>query len=255
MKRKIAIISGATRGLGLALTEMILRGIGFDVICLVRNINRLSALKKYADGEHISIFQCDYSNIQESFNTSSIFSNIRYDDYSEIIFINNVSDCEPIGRIGMISSFDISQSITINISSNLIVLNNFLKEVYRQGIKASILDISSGISHNPVAGLGLYGLAKASMDYITLVLNKEIEGSKVKVSAFYPGGMNTTMQSTLQSRLKRDVDLNKFSYEKIYCQNLLSPDEVAEIIFDNFLISDKGWEKEVSSIYDYQERH
>ncbi|MCC6759305.1 MAG: SDR family NAD(P)-dependent oxidoreductase [Candidatus Omnitrophica bacterium] len=247
-KGKAIIINGATRGLGLALAKIVANSPDFHVICLVRDMNHLSGLEPIKD--HIDILECDYSKIEKTCGFRQ-FSQMGPDKYSHVYFINNVSDCLPVGRLGKLDPAEIAKSITVNISSNVIILNNFLNIILQNNVGASILNISSGIAQNPVAGLGLYGLGKAAMDYMATVLKKEAIENTVRVSTFYPGGMDTDMQSKLQSQLKASDDLKKFNYDAIYDQKISSPLSVAKIIHDNFLIGDNGWQKAISKKYDY----
>jgi len=249
MTRKKIIINGCTRGLGLSLIKLLSKDRMFEICCFVRNIDNLKNLKTLKS--KLSIFQCDYSNIKEANNSVSIFRNISLENCTELFFINNFSILQPIGKIGRLNSEEINKNITTNIVSNLVVLNNFLDLVLKKEIKTYILNISSGISKNPVPGLCLYGLAKSYMDYLTILLNKECAVNDIKIASFHPGGMKTDMQNQLKSELKSNKDLIDFNYNAIYEQKLLHPDSVAKIIYENYLINDLGWQKEISKIYDY----
>lgn len=248
-KKKI-IINGSTRGLGLAISKIVVNNPDFQVVCLVRDVKRLGGLELIKG--QVEIFECDYSKIEEVCRFDK-FVQMRLGSFSRVYFVNNVGDCYPIGRLGMLNPQDILKSINVNIASNAVILNSFLKEIYVQNVPASILNISSGIAQNPIAGLGLYGVGKAAMDYVAGVLKKEITENAVRVSTFYPGGMDTEMQSKLQSELKADADLKKFNYDTIYNQKISSPDSVAKIVYDNFLIGDNGWQKATSKKYEYSD--
>lgn len=248
-KKKI-IINGSTRGFGLALAKLVAHDPNFHVTCLVRDINNLAGLEPIKD--QIDIFECDYSKIENACGFRQ-FSQMELDKYSHVYFINNVSDCYPVGRLGKLVPAEIAKSITVNISSNIIILNNFLNIILENNINASILNISSGIAQNPVAGLGLYGVSKAALDYMALVIKKESPENTLRISTFYPGGMDTDMQRKLQATLKENKDLNKFNYDGIYNQKISPPESVAKIIYDNFLIGDNGWQKPISKKYDYSD--
>jgi benzil reductase ((S)-benzoin forming) len=241
--RELIIINGCTRGLGLSIVHQILKLDKFNILCLVRDENTLGDLSDFKD--RIDIQECDYSN-PDRVNEIGGFFKIYLKDYNEdVFFINNLSIVTPIGAIGYLTTKDISESINVNVLSNLLVINHLMhiKEV-------NILNISSGISQNPICGLGLYGIAKSYSDYLMNVLIKE--NKKLKIASFYPGGMNTAMQNTLQDNLKNSKSLVQHDYSNIYNQKLYDIDYVAQIIVQNFFFKNNGWKKKVSRIYDYE---
>ena len=114
-----------------------------------------------------------------------------------------------------------------------------------------MLNISSGIANNPLPGLGLYGMSKSFIDYVTRVI--DVENKKTKVASFHPGGMKTDMQDLLQKQLTNNEDLKEFNYEKILNQRLFAPSEIATVIYENFLQENSGWSNLISNVYDYYE--
>ena len=210
--KKLLIINGATRGLGYSLTEMISKRKNFDIICVVRNTNELGLLKKIENS--IELLQCDYSKSKEVKKIGRKLEKYSRRNYSSLFFINNVGTINPIGLISCLSSKEIITSIQINITSNLIILNSIIKYFESHVSKLFILNISSGISNNPVPGLGMYGIGKAYIDYITAVFRKEMINENIVVSSFYPGGMDTKMQSDMQNSLKYNSSLINFDYYK-----------------------------------------
>ncbi|WP_339889381.1 SDR family NAD(P)-dependent oxidoreductase [uncultured Flavobacterium sp.] len=245
---KLVIINGSTRGLGLALVSELLKINKFDIICLVRNEKSLSGLLEFKD--KVLIRECDFNNIESVSKIDSFFEKTLYNYKGEVYYINNLSIVTPIGRIGTLKNEDILQNLTINFSSNLIIINSFLKHV-KISSNINILNISSGISQNPVAGIGLYGMAKNFIDYLTKTIKKE--NNEINVASFYPGGMNTKMQEDLQKEITENVGLKEFDYSNIFNQKLYETEYIAKIIITNFLLKKAGWEKLISKIYEYQE--
>ena len=241
----LVIINGSTRGLGLSLVSELIKQNSFDIICLVRNEKSISALSEFSD--KVRIKECDYSSLESS-SINNFFEKTFKNYKGKIYFINNLSITSPIGKIGTLRDEDILQNITINFSSNFIIINSFLKHVEISS-NISILNISSGISQNPVAGIGLYGMAKNFIDYLTKTI--KLENNEINVASFYPGGMDTMMQKDLQKEIIENEGLKKFDYSAIFNQKLSDTDFIAKLIISNFLLKKVGWEKLISKIYEY----
>lgn len=247
---RLIYINGCTKGLGLEISKLLVNDED-NLICIVRDKNKLGDLS--AIKHHITIYKCDYSSLIDAKNTGNgLFSYHDYSLYNEIYFINNISVIDPVNKIGCIDDDGIIKSFTINIISNFIVINNFLKSLSNCYSPVYLLNISSGISTNPVPGLFMYGLAKSYLDYLNKQVVREYANNNInlKTTSFYPGGMNTKMQSHLRDELKK-IELSEFNYEKIYNQRIMSTKQIANIIVDIYFQNNIGWEKYCSSVNDY----
>jgi benzil reductase ((S)-benzoin forming) len=245
----LLIINGTTRGLGLAIVKLLVVNKDFKLVCLVRDTNKLSELSLFKND--VEIYKCDYSSTSDALNSIEFFRRIFKNNFNNIFFINNISTINPVGCLGNIENEQIVESININITSNLIILNNIVHNAIKNKAPAYLLNISSGISINPLPGLSLYGVGKSFLDYITKNLSLENMSRNIRVATFYPGGIDTDMQKTLVTNLKNREDLKEFSYEKVYAQKLFSAEKIAEIICNNFIINHNGWDKLTSNIYDF----
>lgn len=241
--KDLIIINGCTRGLGLAIVGELLNSQDYDILCIVRDKNSLGNLQDYKS--LVEVYECDYRDVEKAGSTDRFFNDYLKNYSQEIYLINNLSLVTPIGTIGSLKPRDILDSITINMSSSLLIINNLLK------IKdINILNISSGISQNPVKGIGLYGIGKSSSEYLMSVIKKE--KPHLKISSFYPGGMNTQMQMTLQDELSTNKSLKDYDYTNLLHQKLYDLKYVAAIIVNHFFLQSNGWEKTISRIYDYE---
>lgn len=250
-KNNLIILNGPTRGLGIALVSEILKDSRYHIICLVRDLKATQELSKFK--KNVEIVQCNYRNISEVNEIDNLFTKRFSRKLNDVCFINNLSVITPIGKIGSLLNDDIANSITINMLSNTMIINSFLKRA-RAKKHVSILNISSGISKKPVAGLGLYGLSKNFIEYISSVIREENFNNNVRVTSFYPGGMRTNMQKTLQKELREKEELHPFDYSAIFTQEVRETRKIAEVILANFFKSDKGWNKLISKVYQYEEQ-
>lgn len=245
---RLFIINGATRGLGYAFVQQLITQKEQNILCIVRDKSKLSDLIYVKD--RIQIIKCDYSNLREPETMGGIFNEkIDMQKITEVFFMNNLSIVNPIDTICNLKTKEIKNSININITSNLIVIKEFLNFMKNHEASVYILNISSAISKSAKPGLMMYGLAKAYCDYLTASINLEKNqiANEIHSTSFYPGGIDTKMQEELQKELKKE-SLSEFNYDNIYNQKLLKPKEVAKMIFENFIINKKNWEEKIISI-------
>lgn len=248
---KCFFINGSTRGLGFALTKKLIAP-DHRIYCIVRDLSQLSGLEAFRRDIHL--IPCDYSNTEDVRALKDRhFANIDFSDTEEVFFINNIGSTHPVSFLGNFEMDELINSISINITSNLLVVNSFVSTVQHYQQDIFLLNISSGISRNPVPGMLLYGLSKVYMDYMTLHYKSEINnrGDSVYVAAFYPGGMETDLQQELQEALRETARQTGYDYDRIIYQKLRSVEEIAGIIIGNFIENKNGWDNSISSIHDY----
>ncbi|MCK9210000.1 MAG: SDR family NAD(P)-dependent oxidoreductase [Ignavibacteriaceae bacterium] len=247
---KTFILNGTSRGLGLAMVKELIKQNETKIFCLVRDTNRIGKLESFESS--IQIWGCDYSEVNFAINTKDFFNKITYSE--NVYFINNLSVIEPIDKIQDLDENSIVENININITSNLIVIKEFLQAVQTYtNSNVYILNISSGISKSNIPGLFMYGLAKAYLDYLTSSLNIEYNiysNIKVKATSFYPAGLKTDMQNKLQESLLKH-SLQGYDYSKIFTQYLEDPKKIAEIIYANFFKNNIGWNEEINSLKNF----
>lgn len=247
--RKLIVINGATRGLGHVIVQQLINLPNVEIVCLVRNIENLGKLIEIVEKKNF--YQIDLNQTLELSGFENYLSEKINRGFDEFYFINNVSTIHPIGKIGSLSTQDIINSISINVTSNFLIINSILKVV--KGVtNIKILNISSGIAINPLPGASLYGIGKCYLDYLTQLLNIERSGLDLQVSSFYPGSMTTDMRSTFLYELNSNIDLSEFDYSHLENQTLSEPSTIAHLIIKHFIVGKSGWTKRISKFYDYE---
>jgi len=86
------------------------------------------------------------------------------------------------------------QHFDVNVLGPVLTIQAALKLFSDKG--GSIINISSGASKMPMAGVSLYSATKAALDAITVSLSKELGAKNIRVNSILPGATNTEGAAT-----------------------------------------------------------
>ncbi len=228
MERKVAVITGARRGLGASIANALARR-GYNIVVndfvseeevlnVVKNINDnydVEALGVMADVSKESEVKRFLSVVKEKFG--------RVD-----VIVNNAALVEDI-EIEYKSTDEFNHILTNNVTSTYLMSKYFGKFMYNNK-KGKIINISSTNGINAFFPTSIdYDASKAAI--ISLTHNFALEYAPyVLVNAIAPGWINTEMNQDLP------IKLIKEETDKIYLKRFAEPAEVASLVC--FLASD-----------------
>ncbi len=199
---KVALITGATRGIGREIA-IVLAENGYDIAINYRKENEdLINIKKEIENKKVKFLavQGDVSNFEDC----EKFTKEVIQVYGKIdVLINNAGITKDTLLVRM-KKEDFKQVIDVN----LIGTYNVTKNVINYMIKAhsgKIINISSivGISGN--AGQTNYAASKAGIIGFTKSLAKEVAPRNILVNAVAPGFIETSMTNVLKDEVKENI--------------------------------------------------
>lgn len=219
--RDLAIISGATKGLGKQLAINQSRP-GMQLILLGRNVKGLMEVKNECEknGAYVSLIEADLSKSKYQSDLQRILSEIDEDILNNVYLFNNASTIEPINLLVNIDGNAQENLMRVNLNSPIWISSEFLRFSQRvHPNRCFIVNISSGVSLKPIQGWSLYCMSKAAINMLTLCIAEESKLLPFKVTsvAFNPGAMDTDMQKSIRnSNEKQSPIAQKFReiYEK-----------------------------------------
>jgi NAD(P)-dependent dehydrogenase (short-subunit alcohol dehydrogenase family) len=185
-KNKTALITGASRGLGLALA-IALAERGWNLIISARNASELlkvqKSLSELTKVDAISGDVIDEIHLLQFPERIAKFGGLD-------LIINNAST---IGASPQPSLLEYPIEVIHQIfHTNVIAPLSLIQKVKAQlKSKPIIINISSDAAIEAYEGWGGYGSSKAALDHLTVILGKE--NPKWRVYAFDPGDMRTKM--------------------------------------------------------------
>jgi NAD(P)-dependent dehydrogenase (short-subunit alcohol dehydrogenase family) len=205
MSKKIALVTGANKGLGLETTRQLAKE-GVLVIAGSRNKEKgTEAVKALRDeGLDVEFLQLDLDNPQDISNAYDYINN-RYGKLD--ILINNagvqvessewgINNTASIDEQALRSTFDTN-------FFNLVKLTNTLLPLLRKSAAGRIVNLSSILGSltlhsqpgSPIyaSKLFAYDTSKAALNSFTIHLAHALADTKIKVNAAHPGWVKTDM--------------------------------------------------------------
>lgn len=226
MKKKIAIITGASGGIGREFTRLMVRENVDEIWAIAKNQTKLVALKKEFGDRVIAISR----NLSDPQAVRSIENMLKEEKPVVTYLINNAG----IARMGACSELTVKEIEEI-ISVNCSVVAKLCSVCipYMQA-GSRILNISSASSFQPLPYLNLYAASKAFVRSYSRALHAELKSKKITVTAVCPGWVDTEL-------LKREINGKKVKFP-----GMVSAGKVAKKALKD---AKKGKDMSVCSLY------
>ena len=228
-EKKIALITGATRGIGLAIAKQLAKD-GYVILGTGTNDNSRNTLKKEFENNNID-GKSYVLDIKSQESVDQLFNDIN-DDYSNTpdVLVNNAGITNDSLFIRMNDSqwFD---TIETNINSLYRISKVFLKSMIKKR-KGRIICISSVVASTGNAGQSNYVTTKAGMIGFCKSLAKEVATRGITVNCVSPGFIETDMTNKLNESQKEQIAKN------IPMIKMGTPEDIAYAVA--FLASDKA---------------
>ena len=218
-ERKIALITGGSRGIGLACALELAKA-GCDII-----INDICEAEKAqpaldeikACGVNAYFYQFDVSNDEQ---VQAAVDKMIAEHGKIDILLNNAG----ITKDGLFVRMDMEQwerVIKINLTSAYCVTHAVIKHMMkaRQG---SIINMSSIVGRHGNAGQANYSASKAGLIVLTQTLAKEFGGRNIRVNAVCPGFIQTAMTQDL-------ANIDEY-LKAIPMKRLGTPEDIAKVV-------------------------
>ncbi|KON86420.1 short-chain dehydrogenase [Sporosarcina globispora] len=211
---KLAIITGASKGLGASIAKrMVIEGTG--IISVSRTENPEMAKLAAENQVFYAQYFCNLSSPGELETAFKEITALLQEKQPETLYVfNNAGIIGPIGTAGNLDHTALIQNAHVNLIAPIMISNILLREVSSE---MTIVNITSGAAERPIQGWSAYCSTKAGINMFTqtAALEQQTAGSSHKIIAFSPGVMDTDMQGTIRSSAKEAFhDLEKFQAYK-----------------------------------------
>lgn len=182
LTNKVAIITGATSGMGLDTAKLFLAE-GAKVVLTGRSQAKLDALKDQLEGDFLLV-KADAANLQDS--KDLIATTVEKFGKIDVLFLNaGIFQAHPIGQL----SEDVFDEIyNINVKGPLFLVNTAVEHLNKG---ASILFNTSASANKGMPGVSIYGSSKAALRSIVRTLAAELAPQGIRVNAISPGPIET----------------------------------------------------------------
>ncbi|WP_237586685.1 SDR family NAD(P)-dependent oxidoreductase [Pontibacter russatus] len=239
----IYIITGASKGIGKAIAEELLKD-GNNQVVGVQRTNSIS----HPNYRHQPL---DFSDIDAvEHNLQKVF--LPYPGAARLVLVNNAGVLGDIGYIGEGMPNERFEFVfDVNVVVPAMLMNTFLQVYKDHPAQKVVVNVSSGAGKYPVDGWASYCASKAAIDMLSLTVQKEqeVRGTSTRIYALSPGVVDTAMQESI-----READASRFSAVEKFRDykahgELASPEEVGRKIV-HFLYNTENYKEVIVSVRD-----
>ncbi len=225
----VALITGASRGIGRVIAETMAKA-GYDIaICYSGNESAaqetISLCKKY--GVQAIYVKADVSNADD---VANMFSEVKSLLGPVDVLVNNAGITKD-GLLLRMTEEDFEKVVDINLKGAFLCTKAAIKDMLRAK-KGSIINITSIVGVTGNAGQANYSASKAGLIGFTKSVAKEYGSKGITVNAVAPGFIQTAMTDSLPEEVKsvylKQIPLGRFG----------TPEDVASVV--EFLASEKA---------------
>ncbi len=175
---KVALITGASRGIGLAISEGLFAK-GYNLSLLSRSI-------EVRDSDKLLAQKCD---VTSTMDVESAVSN-TLDKFGRIDVLVNSAGRSHVGTIGELTLEDLDKVYNVNVRGTFNASKAVLPFMKKQN-SGYIINIGSLRAKECGSGKAAYCMSKSAVRAFSETLKKEVEDYGIKVTVINPGFVNT----------------------------------------------------------------
>ena len=214
---KIAFVTGVSGGIGLALTETLLKN-NFRVF----GIGRKNAI------EHPN-----YSFISLDLSDSPAVAKFQFPDADagSYLLINNAGVLGEVLPVGEHQPGNFLHVMTVNTISPQVLINQFTRQFYSEKKRLHVLNISSGAGKHAIDAWAAYCASKAALDLFSETVKLEMDlrdRNNFFIHSVAPGVVDTRMQAQIRSVSPEKFKASQRFHDLKNNGELVAPEYVAE---------------------------
>lgn len=195
---RICLVTGTSSGIGLAVTEELLRR-GWEVA----GVARRAASVHHARYRHLRLDLADTARMEAEFE-DAFGEALALEGRARVGLVNGAATVDPVGPTSAASATDLARTFALNAVAPIWLLGFFLRRA--RGAKLRVVDVSSGAARRPYAGWSAYCATKAALRMAGEVVGEEARSFApgaalpvdLSVVSYEPGVVDTEMQATVR---------------------------------------------------------
>ncbi len=229
LQGQVAIISGASRGIGAAVARLLAEA-GAAVVLTARSAEQVEAVAQAvrSRGGRAIAAPGDVSDagVMEEVVEAALSQYERVD-----ILVNGAGVIWPLDEAMEADPDEWAYNIYVNLIAPFGLAHNVLPIMAEQG-HGRILNLTSDAATRPITGMSAYCAAQAGLEMWTRVMAQEMGGSGVCINCLNPGPVDTELQGDIRSvdtsESKLDFDAWRQMHER---GELMSPEQAARLVY------------------------
>lgn len=202
MTTSITVLTGASRGLGQAMAQALLRP-GHHLLAIARSPNPTLAALAAERGAGYTAWALDLADAPAA--AQRLADWLAAQAPADAALINNAAALSEPAPLRDGSLAELSQAARVGLEAPLLLCAAFLRATDGWATDRRILNISSGLGRRAMAGSASYCAVKAGMDHFSRVVALEEAGRPhgARIVSLAPGIIDTDMQVQLRNADRR----------------------------------------------------
>lgn len=219
LHNQLALITGATRGIGLALARALARE-GFNLILTARDEKALRQVSRELTSRKIRVLThpCD---VRDPHSVDALFRAIRGEFRRLDVLINNAGIAHPNLPIENLPFPTWKAVLETNLDGTFLVTQAALTLMKRGGTIVNNLSVAA---NRVFPGSAAYNTSKHGALGLTDTLREELRPRGIRVIALLPGATDTDIWNTLWPKAPRRKMMSPEAVAQIAVQAILLPD-------------------------------
>jgi dehydrogenase/reductase SDR family protein 4 len=213
---KVALVTGASRGIGYCIAEFFAAaGASVVISSECQEDLELQAAELKGKGYSVTAIACDVEKPEEIeelvINTVALYGQLD-------ILVNNVGINPIYGRIQELDIADFDHLMNVNVKAPF-VLSKLCLPYLRESSNASIINISAAEGLKPEPKLALYSISNAALISLSKAFAKEWGNYQIRVNVICPGMTQTEFNEVMWSNDRMMMERMKSLSLKRMCEN------------------------------------
>lgn len=208
MKKHLFIVTGSSRGMGLAMARQLMAA---DTVVVGMARGHAEALTGQAREMQQAChqIQTDLSHAGSAADALQAWlaqHAAQPGDWLSATLVNNAGVIAQSRPMHSIDQRSVVQALRVGVEAPMLLTSVFLAHTRDWPVQRKVLNISSGLGRRAMASQAAYCAAKAGLDHFTrcLALEEGLRPDGARVCALAPGVIDTDMQSELRSGTDAD---------------------------------------------------
>ena len=190
---KVAIVTGASRGLGRRIAGRFLDAGASLVVCARDETPleeaRSELLRSASPSQQVEAIAGDVSDPECADRVGSL----TIERFGRIdVLVNNAAVLGPIGRVEEVDWLEWMKVLHVNLFGSVLMVRTVLPAM-RARCKGKIIQLSGGGATSPRPMMSAYAASKAAVVRFVETVAEEVRGTGICVNALAPGALNTRM--------------------------------------------------------------
>jgi NAD(P)-dependent dehydrogenase (short-subunit alcohol dehydrogenase family) len=230
LANKVAIVTGASRGIGEAIAKGFARH-GAKVVLASRKLDALESVRAdiQKEGGEAFAFACHTGSVAQ---IDALFAK-AIEVYGKVdVVVNNAASNPYFGPMMNIDEAAWDKTFEVNVKGYFATIRALVRHATERNASAAVVNVASVAALKGMPLQGVYAMTKAAVVSMTKTLALELGSSNIRVNAIAPGLVDTKFASALTT----NAEILESVLSRTALGRVAQPSEIAGIAL--FLASD-----------------